>query len=369
MKTTRVGMIACCLSLVAGSGLAVLLARAEGPQADAFLDQPFPASVPLETQTRPPPGFPGPTQTFQMLNVPSFWGGVQLLGKLSGKTVRLREGLSEWPDERSESNWGLGLGAGNKETVREMFNRLCLSLNLVWRYDAKQDVIDLDPVWHRSDPRSAKNLADALVGTKPVPANQLPAGEVNLVGGHGRARDDWRLAFDALLSRPENFPLAGALRLYHDTHGHSRGMAPLAVVNRFACKLPDDDGRLKILILNGQDSMMNKEDPGDLAYYLFDAEGRFLRGGVYAMTEGWTGAITKVEATSDGGIMVAVGKGTFAGDPDFYYFALVKGDFVLQGSTDEHGKTMNAEDTRTALHSQHGDSVHLEYSVPAKEGF
>ena len=360
-------MISCCLSLAAGGGLAVL-ARAESPKPDAFLDQPFPASVPWETHTEPPPGFPGPKQTFQMLNVPSFWGGVQLLGKMSGKTVRLPEGLSEWPDERSESNWGLGLGAGNKDTVREMFNRLCLALNLVWRHDARQDVIDLDPAWRRSDPHSAKDLADVLVGTKPVPEDQLPAGEVNLVGGRDRARDDWRLAFDALLSRPENFLLAGALRLYHDTHGHSRGMAPLDVVNRFAGKLPDGNGHLEILVLNGQQSMMNKEDPGDLAYYLFDEEGRFLRGGVYAMTEGWTGAITKVEATSEGGITVAVGKGSFASNPDFYHFALVRGDFVLQGSTDENGKARNAEDTRKALHSREGDSVRLKYSVPAKEG-
>ena len=359
-------MISCCLSLVASGGRAVL-AWAESPKADAFLDQPFPASVPWETHVEPPPGVPGPTQTFQVLKVPSFWGGVQLLGKMSGKTVRLPEGLSEWPDERSESNWGLSFGATNKGTVREMFNRLCLSLNLVWRYDTKQDVIDLDPVWRRSDPRSAKDLADVLVGTKPVPENQLPAGEINLVGGRGRARDDWRLAFDALLSRPENFPLTGALRLYHDTHGHSRGMAPLAVVNRFAGKLPDGNGHLEILILNGQQIGSNKDNPGDLAYYLFDEEGQFLRGGVYAVMEGRTGAITKVEATGDGGITVAVGKDTFTGY--LFHFALIRGDFVLQNSTDEHGKTMNAEDTRTDLHSRPGHSVQLEYSVPAKEGF
>ena len=362
----RSGTLPCCLVLAVGSLLASPTQAGEPAKEDAFLDHPFPASVPWETLTDPPPGFPGPKKTFQMLHVPSFWGGVQLLGKMSGKTVRLPEGLGEWPDERSESNWGISLGAANRKTVRELFESLCLNLGLIWHYDAKADVINLEPLWRRDDSRSGKALVGVLLGTPPVEWTKLPQDVPNRVGGKSMSRDPWRLAFDALLSRSENFPSAGVLRLYHDTHGHERGMSPMAVANLFTGTLLDFDGARGILVLNGQESMTNKEDPADVAYYLFDEEGRFIRGGVYAINEGWTGAITEVQAEGDHGITVAVGQGSFASNSNFFHFALVKGDLVLQGSTDASGKVMTADETRTTSHARDGDSVRLKYSVSPK---
>ena len=284
-----------------------------------------------------------------MLRVPSFWGGVQLLGTLSGKTARLPGELAEWPDERTEHNWGMSLGVPQDGKVRNLFQLLCLTLGLSWSSDPGGQVIDLDPTWKRDDPGTGRELLAVLLDTRPERLHQLKTDpKANLVGGHGPLPDAWRLAFDALLSRPENFACAGTLRLYHDSHGHARGMSLHVVDPLFVGRLLAADGRAQVLVLNRQEMGSTKDNPGDLAYYLFDEDGRFAQGGVYAIAPSRQGYITGARLRDERTLSVAVGVNR-GNDENLLHFRLVNGDLVLQGSTDPDGRERTAEEAATAL--------------------
>ncbi len=356
------------LVVVAG-GMSVSSAHGADPgPTDAFLDRPLPADLHIGTVSAPAPEGNGSTmKEFSMLRVPSFWGGVQLLGAMSGKTVRLPKELAEWPDERTEDNWGMSLGIPQDGKVRELFERLCHTLDLDWHYDAKADVIDLEPQWKRADARPGRELVGILLDTRPVRPHELKHDpKPNRVGGHGSLLDPWRLAFDALLSQPENFASAGAMRLYHDSHGHGRGMSLYLVDNLCAGRLLAPDGQVQVLVLNEQESWSNKEDPGNLAYYLFDENGKFTQGGVYAIAPGRGGGIIKARIEDKQIVTVTVGWGSFASNPVDLHFALSDGKLVLQGTTDSNGVERNAKDSQHLADEPRGAITRLEYSVSAQ---
>ena len=284
----------------------------------------------------------------RMLGVPSYWKGVELLGAMSGKRVLL-EGFSEWPDEHTETNWaGMAYGAEDKHAIRELFERLCLALGVVWHYDPERDVIHLDPKWRSADPRAGKELIRVLLEVKPVPWTELPRGARNGVGGTDLALDDWRLSFDALLSRPDNLASAGTLRLYHDTHGHL-DIGPHPVRNLYAGKILDGDGQQRIIVLNGQESMSTKDSAGDVAWYLFDEDGKFIRGGVFSVGEKQQGYIGKVVAYNDRDLTVVFGLGRLASELIYIHFTLEADDLTLQSSTDFKGRLRNADKTQTTF--------------------
>ena len=175
-------------------------------------------------------------------------------------------------------------------------------------------------------------------------------------------RDPWRLAFDALLSRPENFPQAGALRLCHDNHG-LRGAS--IVTNLCAVRLTGTDGLTRVLVLNYQPVMMRPSLAGDLAYYLFDEEGRFLRGGVYAIAPHHTAHVISAHVEAGSGVAVMFAWGSFGTPSVALHFALADDDLALRGSTDE-GAERNAEDTQHLPESPDGPAVERRYSFPAR---
>ncbi|MBE7158571.1 MAG: hypothetical protein INR62_09100 [Rhodospirillales bacterium] len=330
---------------------------------DAFLDAPLPKDLPVQMQSSPSAKGDGSFEEHPMLPLGSFWNGVQLLGKLSGKPVRLPAELAEWPDERTESvpGWSYGLPSDGK--VRELFARLCFGLGLTWRYDAKTDAINLRPEWWRDDPRTGKDLLGILLAARPVRLESMVHDpEPNDVGGHSLLLDPWRLAFDALLSRPENFAEAGALRLCHDNHGLGSMLG--ITENLCAARFSGADGRPGMLVLNGQQAMSNKENPGDVAYYLFDEEGKFLRGGVYAIAPGHIGAIINARVEEDRILAVTVCWGSFARNPTVLRFALADGDLVLQGSTDNQGVERDAAGTQNLPDHSPGPIVRQEYRFP-----
>lgn len=343
------------------------LGRADSTAKDeAFLDLPMSQGATIE-MVRVPSQSGDPLFVMSpMIKVPSFWQGVQVLGQLSGKKVLLPKGIGEWPEEKSERNWeGMALGFAPKASVRDTFERLCMSLRMSWHFDVTDDAILLEPQWKRDDPRPAKDLMTELVAMRPVPWTQLPFSQTpNRVGGHDLELDSWRLAFDGLLSKPENFSSAGTLRVYHDTHGHT-GLSNLPVINLLAAKMVDAGGVPEIVVLNSQERMTNKDNPGDLAYYIFDEGGRFLAGGVYAMADGREGEIEGAKAESDHGITIDMGWGSFGLNPGHFHFTMQGGNLVLQGSTDAHGMQRSADDTRNRFPPPFGPIAVLKFSVSA----
>ncbi|MEO6053594.1 MAG: hypothetical protein ABIP97_06240, partial [Chthoniobacterales bacterium] len=140
------------------------------------------------------------------------------------------------------------------------------------------DATFLDLNWKRNDSRSCKELINALLAAKPTPWDQLPPAITPGSNANARELDNWRVAFNALLSKPENLSWAGSLRVYHDTHGRRTS---LPFINLFTGKVRDGNGRVEILIINGQETLSNKEDAGHIACYIFDEDGRFIKGRVY----------------------------------------------------------------------------------------
>ena len=131
------GMMATVVLGLAGSSL--------GAPSDAFLDRPLPDGVPSEKRTVPAYDEDGAHRRIVVLGYTTFWSGVQLLGTLSGKAIRMPAALTEWPDERTEADFGCEAAAKAGAQTRRFVDDLCLRLNLAWSYDAATDTMDLRP--------------------------------------------------------------------------------------------------------------------------------------------------------------------------------------------------------------------------------
>ena len=284
----------------------------------AFLDRPLPPEImsmvhPVST---PDPNKPGAQVQSPMIKVSSLAGAIDLLEKASGKKVILDEALGTWPGEDQEKVWGIGMGLAKDEKARAVFESVCGFAGLNWNYDTASGTIFVVPEWKRTDSRSEKELIQIVGQTLPVRWDALlTSATPNRLGGHSLALDAWRIAFDALLSKPDNYPTAGTLRVYHDSHGHM-SFCPFPVQNDFTGPIQGDHGEQEILVLNEQVSMSNKDSAGDLAYYLFNEDGKFLKGGVYAVADGAESGIVKVALESNRTITIDVGYGSFKMNPD-----------------------------------------------------
>ena len=333
----------------------------------AFLDRPLPPEVLSMVHPVPIPDPNKPTVQVQspMISVRSLAEAIDLLEKASGKKVVLDASLETWPGEAQENVWGLGMGVTKDEKARALFEQVCEFAALDWSYDAANGTILVVPQWKRTDSRSEKELIQIVGQCQPVRWDALPPSTTpNRVGGLSPALDTWRIAFDALLSKPANYPTAGTLRVYHDSHGHI-SLFPFPVQNDFAGPIQDDHGGREILVLNEQVSMSNKDSAGDLAYYLFNEDGTFLKGGIYAVADGAESGIVKVALENNRTITVDVGYGSFKMQPDHLHLALVKGDFILLGSTDHQGKDRDAEETRNSL-CPYSQMMQLKFSIAGK---
>ncbi len=88
----------------------------------------------------------------------------------------------------------------------------------------------------------------------------------------------WLDAFDALLSKPENFPLAWKVRF--SASSRNMMMIPKWVTNLTVGKIKDEKGVMRLLVVNDQEEMFNPGPPGSFSYYVFDLDGKFLGGGI-----------------------------------------------------------------------------------------
>jgi len=324
--------------------------RAAAASSDsAFLDQALPVGF-AESEVK----------------ITSFREAITLLAQLTGKKIVLPEGIADWLNERPEKIWQASTTVSKDEKVQPLFEEVCRMLGMSWRYDSRKDAIFLDFKWRRDDPRTTKELASALIDRRPVEWTELP--RVASTDLDGFALDDWRRAFDALLSKPENFPACSRLRLCHDANSGWAGIGFTPVVNLFAKKMQDDSGRPVFVILNKQERMSGRDCPGDIAYYLFDQDGKFIRGGIYAMAEGFEGDVVSAKVDYDRHISVAVGWGSSAVNPDYVHFVLKESDLVLEGSTTCHGTFKNADETRAvSSNDDTGGLGLLKYSISREQ--
>jgi len=323
------------------------------PPANAFLDQPFPKEIELKKSTYPSPDGKK-TLNSLMLPVPSYRQGIELLGEIAGKKIILPDGLADWLKMQSTNDPETSLGSFSiSPTRRDSFELLCRLLGMVWQYDARQDAIVLGYHWKREGVRSGRELATILADVS-IPKEKI-------LQGSEYVSNDWHAAFDALLSRPENYERASILRLYHDSR-ENFGLGPY-FINLFSGKIREGAGPDEILVLNGKHQVTNKGGPGSIAYYLFDREGRLLRGGVYSMGH-YVGCVLRAGMEDDHTVTIDVGWGSFAFRPTHFHFGLVKGDLVLLGSTDANGKQRNADETRAEIPKGSYGVCKLEYIVP-----
>jgi hypothetical protein len=138
------------------------------------------------------------------------------------------------------------------------------SLLMVWKYDALRDAIVLDFPWHKTNFRDGRTLIDIL--KKRASSKDLKP-------------EEWDVAFDELLSRPDNFPQAWKPRIIEDNQSLSGPPGlPGPVNNFFTGVLKDAEGKEHLLVLN-----LASHDivPSDvfLICYLFDAKGNWEEGG------------------------------------------------------------------------------------------
>ena len=328
----------------------ILNCAADNPEtADAVLDRPLSAYT------------IGSMVGAQGLKVTSFQSAITALEKISGKKVILPAGISDWlkthPNETGEI---FGLTKGMK--ARELFEMVCLSFGFVWHYDPPQDAIILNFAWERNDPRSSTELVDVVADQKPLPWTTLEGDpKPNGVGGHDLLPDNWRIAFDALLCKPENFPAAVTVRLFHDNYG--RRLFTLPIRPLFTGRMQDEEGRHLVLILISPQPLTNKDAPGGVAYYLFNPAGKFIRGGCYSMGDRYQGCVVSAKADKPAQVTIDVGWGSFAMNPTHVHFQLIDDDLVLSGSTSHDGKETSVADTQSSVPMAGYGTGLLKYTV------
>jgi len=90
---------------------------------------------------------------------------------------------------------GMGTGAENSPKVKakDFLDSICSSIGLAWKYDKATNVVSLDLYWKKDDPRSVPELFHYL-------------------SDHQGNSAEWQAAFDALLSKSQNYEKAWKVR-------------------------------------------------------------------------------------------------------------------------------------------------------------
>jgi hypothetical protein len=144
------------------------------------------------------------------------------------------------------------------------------NLDLLWAFVPSRNAIVTQFKWVQDDPRTAAELVRILTTTPPPPDPIT----------FERKKNPWQVAFDALLSKPENFPHVWPLRYVADdrTFFHIP-----SVTNLVARTITDAEGVGHILIVNDHPEFENPGPPGSMSYYLFNKDGHFESGGVWTV--------------------------------------------------------------------------------------
>ena len=249
-----------------------LAAPAHATAPDAFLDQP------VRRDLLPAPLADVAPGNDYMLQFESYAARMEHLRSVLPCPIIFPDGLdpfvrekdlgTDWKKGRtfflSEHN---GMGFPPNSTLRDLVNDSTASLHLTWIYDpAKNTILTFFP-WHITDQRSGAQLLEYLANNRPGDpfTNSHPSS------------DSWARAFDALLSRPENYLRVWPLRFTAD----DRQIFGISLTKNLTVgTITDIGGKRHFLIVNSQEEMMNPGPPGSFSYYLFDEKGRFESGGI-----------------------------------------------------------------------------------------
>ncbi|MEJ0001411.1 MAG: hypothetical protein WDO13_21140 [Verrucomicrobiota bacterium] len=125
--------------------------------------------------------------------------------------------------------------------------------------------------WHKATPRPAADLLAVVTRRAPRPGDKLP---------HVPSLNDtWQPAFDEVLSRPENFPIAWKVRtavIGEPSFGDlGWDFNPIS-----ASTLPDPGGSSHILILVTFLPMFSPGPAPRVLYFLFDSAGSWRTAGI-----------------------------------------------------------------------------------------
>ena len=150
-------------------------------------------------------------------------------------------------------------------TVRDYLDHAAMILGMTWKYDATRDAVSLDFPWHVSDPRSAAELIATLsTTTPPEDEKHIYCSTIDL------KNDPWRPAFNALLSKPGNYPKAWQVRWKME------GVLPglHQPINLFTGRILDETGTTHLLILNVQEGpVFSMASESTVGFYLFSETG------------------------------------------------------------------------------------------------
>jgi len=255
--------------LLALACLAVPSVSTQAEKPDAFLDKP------VVFATYPADG----------TELPSYSDHINRLSKAIGKPIVLPDGTLAFADAASKwkigsgfCTWG-GLGPETYPTTRKLLDMDCHSLGMKWRYDPRRDAIKLDFAWRFNAPLPLLKLRAALLNPTVLDGSSFcltSSGSTTV-----KAVPDPIYILDALLSKPENFRKAWQVRFAEDL---KMTFFASKCDNLLAGKMNDQTGLEHVLVLNEQPFDPNPGE-GTMTYYVFDQNGRFEQGGIFA--GGW----------------------------------------------------------------------------------
>ena len=243
---------------------------------DAFLDQPIPQSL------LPPPFKPHSKDcdTSKLVQFASYEARMDNLRAVLPKPIIFPDGLAAFVHQQDlGTDWDKGkvfflserngMSLLNGATVRNLLNLSISALDLSWKFDPENDSIITDFWWHRDDTRTSRELVYFL-STTPCKSSL----------NHPGVFDPWQIAFNALISKPENLPRVWPLKFAAD----DRCFCLSFILNNLVTgKITDNRGTDHFLVVNDQEEFRNPGPPGSVSYYIFDANGKFESGGIYTV--------------------------------------------------------------------------------------
>ena len=208
----------------------------------------------------------GPVALKNSVMIGSYAQAFERMGQGAGHRIIPSEEVLQWAKTKKLSHQWNDF-AVERKSVRGYLDWNCSSIDLQWTYDPSLDVIRVDFSWHRADPRPTPELLKTVLKRQP------PRSFASL------KTDAWSDAFNALLSKPENFARVWRLRMVGDTAAEMGIPFTEQAENLCGGWLQDDAGGTHAIILTNTVEMMSP-GWGAMTYYLFDKNGRFEKGGV-----------------------------------------------------------------------------------------